>query len=96
MPLGVFILQKEVTKMGGWTNKKLTETDDLTFAMSILSERCNKLNPEAPIAKKLAGTRNTLDKLRGGCPLTPGDEVREIMAKLQAKTVDLQEDVQNA
>jgi hypothetical protein len=57
--------------MERWTIKQLKETDDITFAMSILSERLGGLNVNAPLAKKLQSARSTLDNLRGGCPLVP-------------------------
>ena len=56
--------------MNKWTIKKLNETDDITFAMCILSERQASLNPNAPLAQKLQNARLLLDKVRGGCPIT--------------------------
>ncbi len=47
-----------------WTIKQINETDDLTFAMCILSERREMLNQEAPLAKKLRSAYHTLDSLR--------------------------------
>ena len=62
--------------MSRWTIKELNETDDITFAMSILAERRNALsNLEAPLAIKLNRAHNTLDRIRGGTPLMlNGDE----------------------
>ena len=50
--------------MNRWTIKELKETDDITFAMCILSERREGLNQEAPLAKKLRSTYHTLDRLK--------------------------------
>lgn len=50
--------------MERWTIKALQETDDITFAMCILSERREGLNQEAPLAKKLQSAYHTLDNLR--------------------------------
>ena len=56
---------------GRWTIKELNEMDDITFAMCILSERREKLNQEAPLAKKLKKAYNTLNDVRGGAPMNP-------------------------
>lgn len=50
--------------MERWTIKALKETDDITFAMCILSERREGLHQEAPLAKKLRSAYHTLDDLR--------------------------------
>jgi len=47
-----------------WTIKELKDTDDITFAMCILSERREGLNQEAPLAKKLRSAYHTLDELK--------------------------------
>ena len=39
--------------MSRWTIKQLNEADNLTFAMSILSERGKDLNPHTPLSQKL-------------------------------------------
>lgn len=47
-----------------WTIEELKRTDDLMFAMCILSERREKLNQEAPLAKKIAKAYHTLSAMR--------------------------------
>ncbi len=47
-----------------WTIEELKRTDDLMFAMCILSERREKLNQEAPLAKKIAKAYHTLSAIR--------------------------------
>ena len=56
--------------MNRWTINELEQIDDLTFAMCILSERRGSLNQESPLAKKLRRAYHTLDKLRGGQPIS--------------------------
>jgi hypothetical protein len=51
-------------RMKRWTIKELAKTDDITFAMCILSERREALNQEAPLAKKLKSAYCTLRDLR--------------------------------
>ena len=63
--------------MNKWTIKALKETDDITFAMCILSERRKSLNPNAPFAQKLANTIQLLEKIRGGCPFASGMDAWE-------------------
>ena len=58
--------------MRKWTMKELRETDDLTFAMAIMRERSGKLNPNAPLMKKLNKAVATLDAVRGGSKMPPG------------------------
>ncbi len=50
-----------------WTAKQLNETDDLTFAMCVLSERRELLNQESPLAKKLQRVYRVLEELRDMC-----------------------------
>ena len=50
--------------MNRWTIKELKETDDITFAMCILSERRENLNQEAPLAKKLRSAYHTLNSMK--------------------------------
>lgn len=50
--------------MRKWTIKELKETDDLTFAMVILSDRREGLNQEAPLAKKVRSAYHTLEQHR--------------------------------
>lgn len=61
--------------MSRWTIKQLNEMDDLTFAMCILSERREMLNQNAPLAKKLASAYHMLDDVRGGKPMTSGNDM---------------------
>ena len=49
--------------------------EKLYFAMCILSERREKLNQEAPLAKKLKKAYNTLNDVRGGAPMVPSGSV---------------------
>lgn len=49
--------------MERWTTKTLDGTDDLLFAVSILNERANKLNPHAPLCKKLKSAAHTINRL---------------------------------
>lgn len=67
-----------------WTNKELSEMDDITFAMCVLSERCAALNQEAPFAKKIASAYHTLDALRGGLPIniTDGDTLSALRERI--------------
>lgn len=57
--------------MRRWTIKQINETDDLTFAMCIMSERREMLNQEAPLAKKLRSAYHTIDHLRPFVRETP-------------------------
>jgi len=51
--------------MKRWTTAELKKTDNLLFAISILSERRNSLtNPYSPLSKKLAETVRSLEELR--------------------------------
>ena len=59
--------------MNKWTIKRLNETDDITFAMCILSERQAGLNSNAPLSQKIAKTLIMLEKIRGGCPVAADD-----------------------
>ena len=69
--------------MNRWTIKELRETDDITFAMLILSERRETLNQEAPLAKKLRSAYHALDDIRGGMSMKPdlniGSSIRELI-----------------
>jgi len=65
--------------MNKWTKTKLRETDEITFVMSILTERRKKLNPNAPFAQKIAAAYLLLDKIRGGCPVEPGEDIWETL-----------------
>ncbi len=48
-----------------WTIKRLNNTSDIDFAISILNERRNKLtNPYAPLSSKIARAIATLERLR--------------------------------
>jgi len=70
--------------MNRWAIKELGEMDDLTFAMCILSERREKLNQEAPLAKKLASAHRTLESLRDACRSMPNASIEEaIFRKVQ-------------
>ena len=51
--------------MSKWTMEQLNNTDNLLFAISILNERRNKLNPYSPLAEKLAATAREIEKIRG-------------------------------
>ena len=59
--------------MNKWMINELNKTDDITFTMSILSERRAELNPNAPLAQKITAALITLEKIRGGCPVVEGD-----------------------
>lgn len=50
--------------MNKWTTKKLDETDDLTFAICILSEWRAFLSPYSPLAEKLNNTLREIEKVR--------------------------------
>ena len=50
-----------------WTMKELRETDALTFAMCILSERREELSQNAPLAKRLKEVYHILGALRDTC-----------------------------
>jgi hypothetical protein len=54
-----------------WIKKQLEETDDLTFAMSILSERGSRLNPNTPLGKKLKRAQGVLEELCDACCKNP-------------------------
>jgi len=60
--------------MSKWTIENIKETGDITFAMCILSERMNNLNPYSPLAEKLKSALHTLEEIRGGAPTYPESE----------------------
>ena len=51
-----------------WTMKQLENTDDIDFAITILNERANKLNPYTPLSKKLYKTIKTLEHIKTELP----------------------------
>ncbi len=51
--------------MDRWTQDELNNTDNLLFAVSILNERRNKLNPYSPLATKLAAAAREIEEIRG-------------------------------
>lgn len=50
--------------MDRWTIQKLNETDDITFAISILNERGKTLSPYAPLGMKLQKAAHTLSLIK--------------------------------
>ena len=50
--------------MDRWTMYDLERTDDLTFAISILNQRKNNLNPYSPLANKLAQSIHTIEEIK--------------------------------
>lgn len=50
--------------MERWTMEELENTDDISFAISILSQRRNGLNPYSPLSMKLAQTIATLENIK--------------------------------
>ena len=50
--------------MDRWTQDELNNTDNLLFAVSILNERRNKLNPYSPLATKLAAAAREIEEIR--------------------------------
>ena len=50
--------------MDRWTQEELERTDDLSFAIAILNERRNKLNPYSPLSMKLATAAKTIEEIR--------------------------------
>jgi len=46
--------------MNKWTISQLQSTPDHQFAVAILNERLAGLNPNAPLAQKIAQTKNTI------------------------------------
>ncbi len=63
--------------MNRWTIPQLSEVDNLTFAMCILSERAAGLNPEAPLARKIHEARKVLEALRDDHWQRPELDARE-------------------
>ena len=61
-----------------WTAKELGGMDDVTFAMHILSERHDTLTPGSQLSRKIESAFKTLDGLRGGKTLQPGQELDDI------------------
>lgn len=51
--------------MDRWTQEELEKTDDLEFAVAILNERRNKLNPYSPLSTKLAAAARAIEEIRG-------------------------------
>ena len=50
--------------MDRWTMHDLERTDDLAFAVSILNQRKNSLNPYSPLANKLAQSIRTIEEIK--------------------------------
>lgn len=50
--------------MDRWTIEELEKIDDIDFAVAILNERRNRLNPYSPLSTKLRETVNTLTMIR--------------------------------
>ena len=47
-----------------WTMEQLKSTDDIYFAIAVLNERANKLNPYAPLSKKISRATKTLEHIK--------------------------------
>lgn len=50
--------------MDRWTIEELQNTDDITFAISILNQRLNNLNPFSPLSMKLNHAIKTLEMIK--------------------------------
>lgn len=50
--------------MERWTQEELEKTDNLTFAIAILNERRNRLNPYSPLSVKLAAAAKELEEIK--------------------------------
>lgn len=50
--------------MDRWTMEELESTDDITFALSILNQRRNGLNPFSPLSMKLQQAAATLERIK--------------------------------
>lgn len=50
--------------MDRWTMEELESTDDITFAISILNQRRNGLNPYSPLSMKLSRSISTLENIK--------------------------------
>lgn len=50
--------------MDRWTMEELESTDDITFAISILNQRRNGLNPYSPLSMKLSRAVGTLENIK--------------------------------
>lgn len=50
--------------MSRWTKKELSEIDNLTFAICILSERSASLNPYSLLATKLNSAKREIEGIR--------------------------------
>lgn len=50
--------------MDRWTMYDLERTDDLTFAICILNQRKNNLNPYSPLSAKLAQSIHTIEDIK--------------------------------
>lgn len=56
--------QKNTNRADRWTMDELKNTDDLTFSISILSQRRNSLNPYSPLSMKLNKAISTLENIK--------------------------------
>lgn len=50
--------------MDRWTQEELQRTDNIEFAICILNERKNRLNPYSPLSMKLTASIKTLSDIR--------------------------------
>jgi len=50
--------------MDRWTMEQLEATDDLDFAVCILNERRNRLNPYSPLAMKLSNAASAISAIK--------------------------------
>ena len=50
--------------MDRWTQDDLERTDNLLFAVAILNERKNRLNPYSPLSMKLSAAAKEIEGIR--------------------------------
>lgn len=59
--------------MERWTMQELEQTDDISFAISVLNKRRRELNPYSPLSIKLKSAEATLEKIKEATTRYLGD-----------------------
>lgn len=71
--------------MDRWTIEELEKIDDIEFAVAILNERRNRLNPYSPLSTKLRESANTLTMIRA--------EKERFLARIMGQQIEEAENV---
>lgn len=66
--------------MERWTMEELESTDDISFAISMLNQRRNGLNPFSPLSMKLQQATATLERIK--------EETDKYIARISAPAVN--------